>query len=71
MRMIPAAKIILLVVASAAMWLSTADASMILPGPVVGPAGAPASVPDSGSTGALLGLAFAGVAVLRRRLAGS
>ena len=67
MKMIPASKIILIVVASAVMTFSAADASMIIRGPVVKPS-APASVPDSGSTGALLGLALGGLAVLRRKL---
>lgn len=65
MRMIPAAKVILIVVASAALGLSAAHASVIVRGPVR-PA-APVSVPDSGSTAALLGLALVGVAFLRRR----
>ena len=66
MKTTPVAKIILLAFATAALGLSVASASLIAPhGPV---APTPVAVPDGGSTAALLSLALAGVAVLRRKL---
>ena len=66
MKMIPTAKIILIAFATAAFGLSVASASLIAPhGPV---APTPVSVPDAGSTAALLSLALAGVAILRHKL---
>ena len=66
MKTTPAAKIILLAFATAALGLSVAAASQIAPHGPVRPT--PVAVPDAGSTAALLSLALAGVAVLRRKL---
>jgi hypothetical protein len=58
---------VLIVVATAALELSTVHASMIAPHGAILPR-RPVAVPDSGSTAAFLGLALVGVALLRRRL---
>ena len=66
MKTTPAAKIILLALATAALGISVASASLIAPHGPVSPTRV-TTVPDTGSTAALLSLALAGVAVLRRR----